>query len=374
MPKRTKSRALGLGIIGTGLMGTIHAQCYAKEKACRLIGYYNPTPSKAEALAAQLGGEVFADVDELLADDRIDAVSITSPQAVHEQQVIAAAKAGKHILCEKPLALTPKELDRIEETVKNSGITLMVAHQLRFHPVINQVRRHMGRLGAVYHLDLEMALRIGVPSGRCWESYRLGGFFMELGCHLTDLARYLLGPVQHVTGYTLRLNAKRVTEDHTHCLVRFDSGAIGSIIVSANHRTRRQGLMTGRVLGEKGRIDFTVYPYGRAFNKATLTLDHGKSLFVPDTTVKQLDIGNPPSPVKVYAGFFDVYQQEIRAFIRAVRTESPPPCTLADGRAAVELVLATYHQQGIATVRRNFIDRPKRYRSNAASHPRLSRS
>lgn len=360
-----------IGIIGTGLMGGIHASAFSNERGAKVVGYHNRTRAKAEDLAKQYGGEVFDDWRELVRDPSVDAVVIASPQAVHAEQIVGAVEAGKDVLSEKPLALTLRELDAIEKAVKAHKAVLMVGHQLRFHPVVAAVAKAMRRLGPVYHLDLEWCLRIAGHTGRCWETYRLGGFFMELGCHMTDLSRFLMGPIKDIRGYTLRLNPKRITEDYTHCLLKFENEAVGSIVVSANHRTGRQGLMRGRVLGAKGCIDFTIYPYGRAFNKATLTLDGGKSVFVPDVKTQTLDVKKPPSPVKVYPGFFDVYQRQAHAFLKAVRDRTDPPCTLADGRSAIEVILAVYHEQGKVTRGPNFVKPPAKYRSDADSHPEL---
>ena len=362
---------IGIGIVGTGLMGSIHADCYAREKGCRPVGYYSRTPAKAEALARRFGGRVHKSLDSLLDDAAVDAVSINSPQSVHAEQVIAAADAGKHIFCEKPLGLAVAELDAMEKAVRRAAVTFMTGHQLRFHPVVDAVKANLPKIGTRYHLDLEWTLLIKSAGGRCWESYRLGGFFMELGCHVADLAAYLFGPVEDLSAYTLRLNPKRITEDYTHCLLKFADGAVGSILVSANHRTGRQGLLHGRALGEKGRIDFTIYPYKRAFNEATLTLDRGKSIFVPDVSVRRLAVAKKPSPHKVFAGFFDVYRQEARDFLAAIRSSKRPRCTFEDGRNAVEIVLGAYHQQGLAAGRGNFTHRPNRYCSDAKCHPLL---
>lgn len=371
MRNDSRRRVNGIGIIGAGRMGGIHAGVYSTVAGCRLIGVADTDLARATALTDRYGGQPFKDWRSLLASDTVDAVIIATPQAHHAEQVAAAARAGKHVFCEKPLALTPAELDLIDKTVRLSGITVMVGHQLRWHPVTRCVRRHLKDLGPLYHLDLEWAMRISAPGGRCWESYRLGGYFMELGCHATDLARFLFGPIVHVSGHTLRLNPARVTEDHTECLLQFETGAIGSILISANHRTTRQGLLRGRVLGQKGRIDFTVYPYGRAFNSVRMTLDHGRSIFTPDTTVRTLPFPRPPSKTGIYPGYFDVYEQEARAFLRAARTGQEPPCTLADGRSAIEVILATYHSQGEASRHRNFIRRRRVYRSDASCHPLL---
>jgi len=362
---------IGIGIIGCGLMGGIHAECYARERNCRLIGFHNRDRAKAAALAKKFGGKVYGSLAELLADPQIDALSICTSQQVHKEQIVAAARAGKDILTEKPLALTIQELDEIDKVIAGKKRVLMVAHQLRFHPVVEWVRAQMPALGPVYHLDLEMCFRIAGHEGRCWMDYRSGGFFMELGVHLADLSRHLLGKIRHVSANTLRLNPKRVTEDYTHCLLQFESFASGSIIVSANHRTTRQGLLRGRLLGAKGRIDFTIYPYKRECNEATLVLDHGKEIFVPDVTVRRMPKKFPRSPTKVYPGFFDVYQREIHAFVESARRRTSPPVTLADGRSAVEVVLAAYAGQGEITDRPNFGRKAVRYRADAGCHPLL---
>lgn len=361
----------GVGIIGCGLMGGIHAECYARERGCRIVGFQNRSCDKAEALAKTFGGKVYDSVAQLLSDSHVHAVSITSSQQVHAEQVIAALRAGKHVLCEKPLALTPQEMDAIEKAAARARRVVMVAHQMRFHPIIEAVRKAMPSLGPVYHADLEWTFRIGADKGRCWADYRSGGFFMELGCHVADLARHLLGEVRHVSAHTLRLNPRRVTEDYTHALLQFESNAVASLLVSANHRTTRQGLLIGRILGRKGRIEFTVYPYQRAMNAAKVVLDGGKSIFVPDEKVRHLKPRFPKSLSKVYPGFFDVYQKEIHAFLESVRTGRKPPVTVADGRAAVEIVLSAYAQQGAATWRSNFRRGNRKYRADAACHPVL---
>jgi predicted dehydrogenase len=216
-----------------------------------------------------------------------------------------------------------------------------------------------------------MTFLISAAQGRCWADYRSGGFFMELGCHLADLSRHLMGGVRNVTANTLRLNPDRVTEDFTLCMLQFETGAVGSIIVSANHRTKRQGLLQGRILGSKGRIDFTIYPYQRALNEATMTVDHGKAIFVPDVTNTKLDAQLPESLSKVYPGFFDVYQQEAHAFLEAVRGKREVPITVADGRAAIEIILAAYANQGAITDKPNFTKGQVPYRADAACHPLL---
>lgn len=377
-PKRSKqiqgSRGpLGVGIIGAGLMGRIHGECFFRDPRGNVVGCYNPTRSKAEQLVKDFGGKVHDSVESLLADPAVGAVVVASPQSYHADQLVAIAKAGKHIYTEKPVALTVAELDAVERAVAKAKVAVAVNHQMRLHPVIKAVRANLDKLGAIYHLDMEWCFKIDAHEGRCWTNYHQGGFFMELGCHANDLAQFLLGPVQNVTGHSVRMNPKRATEDYTHSLMQFQSNAVASIIVSANHRTKRQGLLIGRVLGEKGRIDFTCYPYARGMNKATLTVDVGKSVFVPDEKKTLLKIENRPSMSKDYKGFFDVYQQQAEAFLDQIFKGLPPVCSLAEGRAAVELVLATYDAQAQHTRKPNFVKPPKRYETKAAAHPIVRR-
>jgi len=372
MARKSKS-TFGIGVIGAGSMGRIHAQCFAADKGCTIAAVFNPTRSKAEELAKAYGAAVEDTAEALIKRDDVQIVSIASPQTVHCEQILAAAAAGKHIFCEKPLALTIEELDAVEAAVKKAGVTLMVGHQMRFHPVILAVKQAMKRVGPVFAIDFEWAFRIGGATGRCWETYRLGGFFMELGCHAADLARFLGGPIQHVSAHTLRMNHERITEDYTHSLLKFDSEAIGSIIVSANHRNQLQGLLRARVLGEKGRIDFTCYPYGREMNEATITFDRGKSVFVADTTTEKLPLKAGRAMYGDFPGFYDIYHQEVANYLKAIRTGSEPACTLADGRSAVEVVLAIYDQQHRATSQPNFTGAKRDFVSDASSHPALKR-
>jgi len=375
MAKRTRAskRALGIGIIGTGLMGTVHAESYARLKGCAPVAYCDPDLGKAEALAKRLGGTAHGSVEALLSEPAVDAVVISSPQTAHAEHILAAARAGKHIFCEKPLALTEPELERCEKAVREAGIVFATGHQLRFHPVANAVKAAMPKLGTRFHLELEWTYLLKDTGGRVWQNYRQGGFFMELGCHLADLARYLFGEVQDVTGRTLRLNPGRVTEDHTCCLLKFTDGAVGSLLVSANFRTKRQGLLQGRIIGEKGRIEFTIYPYSRAFNQAKMILDRGQKTFVADVEARPIKVPERRPGSGLLRGFFDVYEREAEAFVKAVREGTQPPCTFADGRRAVEIVLATYHAQGLATRKPNFTAPPRRYLSNAQCHPLLAR-
>lgn len=348
-------KRLRFGIIGAGKMGDIHARTFTAEPGVALRAVFNPHPEKARLLAARHGAAAVADWRVLAEDPAIDFVVIASPQQAHAEQAIAAARAGKHIFCEKPLALTPEELDAVAKEVRQAGVRFMVGHQMRFHPVVLAVRDAMPEIGPCYSLEIEWTFRIQGHEGRCWMNYRQGGFFMELGCHACDLTRFLLGEVVSLQANTLRTDPRRVTEDFTRLLLQFRSRAIASLTVSANERNERQGLLKGRLLGLGGKIEFTCYPYGRAFNRARLVAESGKDTFVPDWRIRNLPVRKARSTVDLYPGFFDAYNRQAQAFLAALRDRRKAiPCTLADGRAAVEMVLGAYRCQETLDATRAF--------------------
>lgn len=359
------------GIIGAGNMGQTHAATFGAEAGVVLRAVCDLKRESAEALVAKHGGQVVDDWKAMVKDPAIDFIVITSPQSEHAQQAILAAKAGKHIFCEKPLALTLAELDLVKAAVDKAGVRFMVGHQMRFHPVVQAVQATLPRIAPCYSMELEWTFRIKGHEGRCWMNYRQGGFFMELGCHLCDLSRLLFGDVTSLQANTLRIDPNRVTEDYTRLLVQYGNHAIGSLVVSANDRSRRQGLLNGRIRGVKGSIEFSCYPYGRILNRARLITESGRDIFIPDFKTEEIAVENRPSTSKTYPGYFDVYNRQAKAFLAALRDKRKPiPCTLEDGRAAVEMVLTAYCRQEELSRKPNFP--PKRLpESGAMAHPLL---
>ena len=209
-----------------------HLPAAAEASNAEIVAISSRDQTRAEKAAAEHGiSKAYGTYQALLDDPDVDAVINPLPNSLHCEWTIKAAQAGKHILCEKPVALTAAELDDAEAVVAKHKVTFMTGHQMRLHPVITAVQKAMPRLGPIYHVDFEWCFRIDAHEGRCGESYRQGGFFMELGCHAADLAGYMLGKVVHVSGHTLRLNPKRITEDYTNVLLQFESGAVAQILV-----------------------------------------------------------------------------------------------------------------------------------------------
>nr|MBP8294148.1 Gfo/Idh/MocA family oxidoreductase [Caldilineaceae bacterium] len=125
---------INVAVLGAGFMGETHARAFARIPDVRVIGVSSRSADKSAALAQAVGAEPFTDAMALLHDPRVDAVSITLPTHVHANYTIAALRAGKHVLVEKPLALTLAECDAMIAAAAEANRVLMVAHVLRFWP------------------------------------------------------------------------------------------------------------------------------------------------------------------------------------------------------------------------------------------------
>ena len=241
---------INIGIIGCGnIARTRHVPEYAANPDCRIAAYYNPSPDKAEALAEQYGGKVYASVEELLADPSIDAVSVCTANDVHAAISIAAMKAGKHVLCEKPMACTLEEAEEMVRVSEETGRLLMTGHNQRFLPAHREARQYLedGVIGRVLsfrtafgHGGPEMFMKVKDMNSWFFRKERAAmGVMADLGVHKIDLIHYLLGE------RSVRVSAKLSTldkrgddgspisvDDNAVCLLETGSGAIGTVTAS----------------------------------------------------------------------------------------------------------------------------------------------
>jgi predicted dehydrogenase len=194
----------------------------------------------AEAFAREYGARKWRrTAEELIADPEIDAVYIATPVDLHAGQTIAAARAGKHVLCEKPMALSPAECDRMIAACREAGVKLGIAYYRHFYPVINRIK------------DLLQSGEIGIPSlaqinafeyynpapdnPRYWfmQKERSGGGPMfDFGCHRIEVFLTLFGSVREVESMVGNAAFAREVEDTASALFRFESGAQGCLSVT----------------------------------------------------------------------------------------------------------------------------------------------
>lgn len=244
-----KQDTYGWGIVGSGVIAPNHAKAVlAAAPRARLVGVCDVVPEKAQALKEQFGAEfATSDLDALLARDDIDVISVCTPSGLHSMVTVAAARAGKHVLSEKPLDITRDKMDEAIKATRDAGVKLGCVFQRRTSRFNQEVRRMVqsGELGRVLFADL---------SGKDYRSpeYYLTadwrgtisldrGCLMNQGVHAMDLFLWLVGqPVVEVSGFWDHLAREIEAEDTIVGSLRFANGALGSVLFTTS--SSRKGL------------------------------------------------------------------------------------------------------------------------------------
>ncbi len=231
-----------IGIIGGGSIAGAHLDGYLQAPdAVAVTAVADIDPEHAREHADRAGGaQTFQDYREMLASSLVDAVDICLPHHLHADAIVAAAEAGRHVLCEKPLCLTLEEADKVRRAVSDAGITLMCAHNQLFLPPVVAARELLkkGILGRVYQARTTNSFHNDFdPNTMGWRAHRStsgGGELMDTGYHPTYLLLYLIDsePVEVIA----MLSRHRLTfmegEDSAEVLVRFADESVGTLTTS----------------------------------------------------------------------------------------------------------------------------------------------
>lgn len=313
-----------VGIVGVGFMGATHASGWADTPA-QIIGFTAETQQEAEALAKQYHVKVYPDLDSMLPD--VEVVDICSPTHLHHEMILKAAAAGKHIVCEKPLARTAKQAQEAVEACKKAGIQLLVAHVVRFFPeyALTQSAVASGQIGKLAVLRLHRgSYRPKKPAGNWFlDEAKSGGILMDLMIHDYDYARWVAGDVETVS-------ARRVTESHPDAPIDYGlvilghrSGAISHIAGSWAYPPPTF-ITRFEIAGDRGLIEFD--------SEATAPIHN---LILKTGGSDAPDVGLPASPVSE-----SPYTTQIKEFYAALADGKPTRVSATDGLASVQIAEA----------------------------------
>jgi predicted dehydrogenase len=231
-----------VGIIGGGSIADSHLDGYllAADRA-QVTAIADIDPEHARHCAERAGGaKIFRDYHELIASQLVDAVDICLPHHLHRDAIVAAAAAGKHVLCEKPLCLTLSEAADVSQAVASSGITLMCAHNQLFMPAVARAREivRQGVLGKVYEARTTDSFFSNLSAETIgWRRQRAtsgGGELIDTGYHPTYLLLHLVDsePVEVAAMLSRHRLEFLEGEDSAQVLVRFADGSVGAIVTS----------------------------------------------------------------------------------------------------------------------------------------------
>jgi predicted dehydrogenase len=262
-------RPIGIGMLGYAFMGKAHSNAY------KTLAYMTwPPPMRPElvaiagrneelvAEAARRYGfaEHVTDWKALVSDPRVELFDNAGPNNLHAAPTIAAAEAGKHVICEKPLGRDAAESYDTWQRVKATGVKHMCAFNYRFVPAVRLARQiiESGDLGDIQHFRGSYLQEWGTTEGDIWRFDKAtagSGSLGDLGAHVIDLARYLVGEIEEVAAITQTFVKDRDVDDAVESVVRFENGAVGTIEASRFCQGRKNAF-TWEINGSKGSLAF----------------------------------------------------------------------------------------------------------------------
>jgi len=325
-----------VGLVGYGFMGHMHSQCHVAAGESKIVAVADVDPAKRDEAKEKFACEVYESIQDMLASADIDMVDICTPTYLHCEQVVAAAKAGKSILCEKPMALSVEECDSMINAAKSADVTIMIAQVIRFWPEYQVVKEIVdsGKYGKVQWLS---ARRLSPPAtwgwqGWLWDPKKSGGAVLDLHVHDQDYIAYLLG------------SPKKIQAQGT----KGPGGGFDAVLaIGSGHANGVKSYAEGSLIMSE------TFPFGMSLvvsmDKASIKLDSGAvpSLmvypaegepFAPELPAPEIGASTETSGNLSSLGG---YYNEIKYFLGCLKAgKQPDIVTPEDAKEAVRICLA----------------------------------
>lgn len=313
-------------VVGCGVISGAHLEGIAQTKEAELVAVQDVIKQRAKESAAKYGVRSYESFEELLKQDDIDVICICTPSGLHPEQTIMAAQAGKHVICEKPMAIKREDITMMVEASKENGVLLATIFPRRMSPSSQYVKKLLqeGRLGklslcsAFVKFYRNQAYYDGAGWRGTWEMDG-GGAMMNQGIHSVDLLQWLVGPVDSLYGRSGAVLRNIEVEDTATALLQFKSGAMGVIEATTtayNHPSHQIVIH-----GDKGTVVLTE-------DKITSLAIVEEELQIPKFEPFQL--------------FPDGHQIQIRDMALAVKENRQPSVPGTEGMHSLEIILGTY--------------------------------
>lgn len=326
--------SIRIALVGCGRISRNHLDAIAKIEGLTLAAVCDIVEERARSAGTEYGVPWFLSFDKLLASVDCDAVSICTPSGLHPAHGTAAARAGKHVVCEKPMAIALAAADDLVNACDAAGVHLFVVKQNRLNPPIQLVKRAIdkGRFGKLYLANTTVRWTRPqeyydqAPWRGTW-AYD-GGAIMNQASHYVDLIQWLMGPVDTVMAKTATLARRIETEDTGLAILKFKSGALGVIEVTMlTYPRNMEGSLT--ILGETGSVKIGGTAVNRVEHWAFADYDDDDKRIESTAT-------NPPN---VYGFGHEGYYRNVLAVLRG---EARPDTDGREGRKSLELILGIY--------------------------------
>ena len=332
---RISGRRIRFAVVGCGRISGKHLEALqAHAERAELVAVCDCDAAALAAAQAATGVPGYASLDQLLADSAADVVVLATPSGMHAEQGIACARAGKHVVTEKPMATRWQDAKALVQACDQAGVDLFVVKQNRRNPTIRLLKRAMekGRFGRIYMVNINVLWhrpQSYYDSARWRGTWEFdGGAFMNQASHYVDLLDWLVGPVESVHAFTGTLARNIEVEDTGVVNVRWRSGALGSMNVTMLAYPRNvEGSIT--VMGEKG----TVRLGGVAVNE----VQHWE--FADRDDDDELAVGASYETASVYGPGHTLYYDNV---INALQGLEEPYTDGREGLKSLELLIGIY--------------------------------
>ena len=324
------SRALRWGIVGCGDVAQKRvAAAIQRAEGSELVAVCRRHPEKLQKFADQFGvGTATTNADEVLTSSDIDAVYLATPNDLHLPHTLMAAAAGKHVLVEKPMALSVAECHQMVDACDDADVRLGVAYYRRFYPIVQRIEQLIsdGAIGTVMGISATTATPFAIEAGEdgYWrvEPAGGGGAFMDIGSHRLNLFRYLMGPATEVKAVGTNLVRNYSAENAAGATMHFESGAVGNLQCFFEAPVDPDEFS---VIGSNGRLS------AAPLNGDTLVIQNGSSR--TQEILAPCDNFNLP---------------QIEDFVAAVRDHRPPLVDGREGLATNELLELCYQSMSVS--------------------------
>ncbi len=342
-------------VIGCGKVAHYHARALAALPQSEFTAVYGRDPKKARAFAAQYQVAAYSDISQMIKESRIGAVVICTPHPAHAGPAIEAARAGAHVLVEKPLATSLADCDAMIAAAEEAGVLLGGVSQRRFYKPVMRLKQALddgkiGKpvLGLVTMLGWrDQAYYASDPWRGSWAGEG-GGVLVNQAPHQLDLLQWFMGPITEIYGSWANLNHPYIeVEDTAVAVIRFASGALGNIVVSNSINPALYGKV--HVFGENGAGVGVQTDGGAMFIAGVSNITEppvndlwtikGEEGLLPAWQKEDTDFFNSIEPLQYY------YEMQDSDFLTAALTGSSPLVTALEARRSVEIFTAIYRSK-----------------------------
>jgi UDP-N-acetyl-2-amino-2-deoxyglucuronate dehydrogenase len=331
----TPTPSLRFGLLGYGRVAPTHVDAIrALGERAILSAVCDHDPQALAAGVAATGAKGFARFSDMLQQSNVDVVSICTPSGLHPEHGIAVARAGKHVLVEKPMAVTVEAAEALITACRDNGVKLFVVKQNRLNSTIQLVKNALdrGRFGTVYAINSVVIWHRGQDyyDSAAWRGTHAfdGGAFLNQGIHFVDAMRFLMGDVVEVKSMIGTRARRMESEDTGSALLRFKNGVLGNIFVTMIGRKDQEGSLT--ILAEKG----TVRIGGVALN----TIEQWE-FEVPDPEQDALALDATYHTASVYGNGHKAFYRQVADHLQH---NGPLPTGGEDGCRTLAVIRAIY--------------------------------